>query len=123
MVERLVRDQEVAGSSPVAPTIVVRIPIYLIALLGLLWAGMLACAVIGLIVWSGLCAGPRVADAAHTAAHSCHGAVVYGTPLADDLWNWILPSVFLVLFVASTAVVVALKIRIARSASSTPPAS
>ena len=100
-----------------------RIPTLLVALLGLLWAGMLACAMVGLVVWSGLCSNPRVPDATHTVPHSCHGSTVYGTPLADDLWNWILPSVFLVLFAASTALVIALKIRIARSASSTPPAS
>jgi predicted secreted protein len=116
LVERLVRDQEVAGSSPVAPTTVVRIPIVLVALLGLLGAGMLACAVASLVVWSGLCTGPRVPDATHTVLRNCHGAVVYGTPLADDLWNWILPTIFFALFVPATALIVALKVRIARSA-------
>ena len=116
MVERLVRDEGVAGSSPVAPTTVVRIPVFLLVLLGVLWAGLSALAIAGLVVWSDLCSGPRVPDATHTVAHSCHGTVAYVTPLVDDLWYRILPAVFFVLFIASTGVIVAIKIRITRSA-------
>lgn len=63
---------------------------------------LMACAIIGLLVWfallSTICSEPRVPVAAtnHIIQCNCHGSIVYITPLQDKLLHWLIPSMFLV---------------------------
>jgi len=67
-----------------------RVPLFWKVLLGLTFAGVLACVVAWYVLLFNICSNPReaVAVTQNTIPYSCHGMTVFITPLQEDVLVW-----------------------------------
>ena len=88
----------------------------------LLLAFFVACTLVSLAAWfillSTICSNPRTPMPAtqHVIAYSCHGMIVFISPLENAMLDWLIPVeglfIFLSLLAAAMVVLAAAKVRI-----------